>query len=98
MSSARLRLALCAAIVLLGAVVMGGWFLDVEPVKSVAPGFSAMKFNSAIFFVVAGVGLALAPAPASTARRVAVACGGFTAVVGALTLLEYVGGWAFCID
>ena len=98
MSSARLRLALCAAIVLLGAVVMGGWFLDVEPVKSVAPGFSAMKFNSAICFVVAGVGLALAPAPASTARRVAVACGGFIAVVGALTLLEYVGGWDFGID
>src|SRR4051812_43893086 len=59
--SEAVRLALCALAVLLGAAVMAGWLLEIEPLKSIVPGFATMKFNTALGFILSGLGLAAAP-------------------------------------
>jgi two-component sensor histidine kinase len=88
----RLRLALCAALALLGLAVIAGWLLEVEALKSIAPGLATMKFNTALGFVLTGAGLAWAPY--RRLRWPAVAAGLALLVLGTLTFAEY----AFNID
>jgi two-component sensor histidine kinase len=83
----QIRLVLCAAVVVLGLSVLGGWIYKIEVFKSVVPGLSTMKVNAAIGFILAGAGIGAAPY-----RRLRVpAC--FAALlllaIGAITLAEY---------
>jgi two-component sensor histidine kinase len=93
-----LRLALCALLVALGAAVITGWFIGNEPLKSVFPGLSTMKFNTALGFVLVGAGLAAAAYPSLVLRCTAIISGGLAALIGVLTLIEYAAGANIGID
>jgi two-component sensor histidine kinase len=92
-----LRLALCAAIVFLGCGVIVGWATGNEMVKSVVPGLSTMKVNTAIGFIFVGAGLALCGS-SRLGNGVAAALGLATIALGAATLSEYVTGADLGID
>src|SRR3989442_13418164 len=83
----------------LGVAVLVGWVFDVQTLKSVAPGLATMKANTAIALALAGVALALlAQSPLEPRRRrAAQVLSGAVALVGLLTLGEYLTGRSFGI-
>jgi diguanylate cyclase (GGDEF)-like protein/PAS domain S-box-containing protein len=83
-----------------GAAVICGWILDIALLKSVAPGLASMKLNAACAFLAAGVALWLlhTSAPGSQAIGIARALVVFVAVLGGLSLAEYLFGLEFGID
>jgi diguanylate cyclase (GGDEF)-like protein len=86
--------------VVVGLTVLVGWALDIESIKSVAPGLVSMKANTAIGFVLTGLSLWLLRDPAGQRRGVVVGrvLGGVVAAVAAATLAEYVFGIDLRID
>ncbi|MHB1134533.1 MAG: sensor histidine kinase [Chloroflexota bacterium] len=86
--------------VLVGFLVLAGWALANPTLMSFPPGFVAMKANTALCFVLAGVSLYLyVVAPSHpTARRFALACAFVVTVVGLFTLGEYLLGWDLGLD
>jgi two-component sensor histidine kinase len=85
----ELRLLLCGLLILLGTIVIAGWLLRIEPLKSVVPGFSTMKFNAALGFVLTGSGLWAAGSAWTRARLLGAAFGVVLVALGAATVLEY---------
>ncbi|MCX5656197.1 MAG: response regulator [Planctomycetota bacterium] len=83
-----------------GLLVLLGWLLDIPSLKSVLPGFVAMKANTAVGFVLAGMSLALFGRAARSVpiRRLSQACAGATALLGLLTLGQYLFALNFGID
>ena len=89
-----------AVVVLIGCLVLAGWLLGVETLKSILPGLISMKVNTAVAFVLAGVALWLLqeqPAGARTSR-IAHVCALIVALLSLLTLGEYLFGWSLGID
>ncbi|MGH6882817.1 MAG: two-component system sensor histidine kinase NtrB, partial [Hypericibacter sp.] len=91
-----LRAARIAGIIvgLLGVVVLIGWAGNVTLLKSILPGYSAMKPNTAIAFVLSALVLALTARreglPPSPVVPPAIAAGGLLVLaIGAATLVEY---------
>jgi signal transduction histidine kinase len=92
---------LSSAIVLItGMVVLVGWRWDVEVLKSIVPGLSTMKANTASAFVLAGTSLSLLTrrSPWPIGLAVAQGLGLAVAATGGLTLAEYLTGLNFGID
>ncbi len=91
-------------VIVVGFLVLVGWILDIAPLKSVIAGWATMKVNTAVGFVVAGVALWLAQTePTDQSRKpqrraIAQCCGGIVALLGVLTLGEYLAGWDLGID
>jgi two-component system cell cycle sensor histidine kinase/response regulator CckA len=91
-------------VALLGCLVLAGWVLDVAVLKSVVPGLTTMKGETALGFVPLGLSLwLLTPAPgsmevSSRRRLVARVLAAAVAVLGALVLGEYLFGWRVGID
>jgi PAS domain-containing protein len=84
-----------------GSVVLIGWILDIPVLKSISPGFVAMKANTAICFILIGLSLWLSQARWQgnrTARRIARLCAFVVFLTGFLTFLEYMLGWDLGID
>ena len=84
----------------IGIVVLVGWVLDLAVLKSVIPGFVAMKVNTAIGFVLAGGSLLLL-APESSPRdrhRIGWLLALGVALIGILTLGEEIFDWKLGID
>lgn len=87
-------------IIIIGGLVLGAWFFDIEAGKRVLPIFESMKFNTAVCFIACGAILqrkahvtALASCdPASLLLAV------FLLILPGLTLLEYGSGWQLGID
>src|SRR5213594_1992279 len=102
-TNARLP-ALAAGIVatLSGVTALTRWFVGTAPLRGMLPGSASMKANTALTFVLAGTSVCLAASGAAAmyrgARRVMEACAGAAALMGFLTLLEYVSGRALGID
>ena len=95
----RLVGAASVALVLLGAVVLIGWLLDVQVLKTVLPQRVSMKANTAVGFLVSGLALYAAQRQERTGRRSALK--GFAAFVfllGAATLVEFAGKINLHID
>ena len=96
------KLAASAALVVLatGVLVLFGWLLDIPSLKSVLPGLVAMKANTAAGFILAGMSLALLGRAARSVRirRLSQACAGATALLGLLTLIQYLFALDFGID
>src|SRR5437870_4483946 len=100
---ANARAASRAASVILalaGAIVLAGWWLNLPLLQSVVPGATAMKANTAVGFILAGLALWLLQAPAPHPRLAAVrrVCAGLIALIGLLTLSEIAFGWQLGID
>ncbi|HXE89875.1 MAG TPA: response regulator [Terriglobales bacterium] len=99
------RFARAAAVVamLVGIVVLGGWFFDLATLKSVLPGLVAMNFNTALSFALAGLALwLLAPDSVSAGKSglhfTGFACAALVTLAGALTLSQYLFNWNAGID
>jgi hypothetical protein len=86
--------------ILVGVLVLVGWFFDIPTLKSIIPGLATMKANTALSFILAGIALWIARHHPFTqgARRGAQVCALLVAVIGGLTLLEYLVGGDLGID
>lgn len=89
------------AAMLVGAGVLVGWALDSATLKSVLPGWVAMKPNTAVAFLLTGIAVLLPrpprppldrpPSPASL--RLSRACALLAGLIGLLSLAEYAFAW-----
>ena len=87
----------CATALLGSLVLIGGWGLDIGSLKSVLPGLSAMKVNTALAIAALGGGLTLT-AGGKGSRIAAGALAGVALAIGVLTLSEYAFDWNAGID
>jgi len=83
--------AAAGAVAVLGALVLVGWAFDVPLLKAVVSGLTTMKPNTALCFVLAGVGLGLRVGlhDRVTGRRIAQLCGALVLLIGVATLAEF---------
>jgi len=79
----------------LGLVVIVGWQTNNVTLVQVLPTFVPMQYNTALGFVLCGVGLL---AVIFGKKRLAVVAGGLAAAIGIATLLQYIFGLNFGID
>jgi translation initiation factor IF-2 len=83
-----------ALVLALGTVVLAGWALNVPTLQQIAPGYSSMKANAALGFVLGGGALLIA----GRSRSVSAALGAMVFAVGAATLAQYIVGTSFGVD
>jgi len=83
-----------------GGAVLVGWCCYIPALQSVLLGFVTMKANTALGFILAGVALALlgGASPSTPARWLSRACATIVALLGLLTLCQYLFGLNFGID
>jgi PAS domain S-box-containing protein len=94
----------------IAGVVLIGWLFNIPWLQTIIPGFVPMKANTALALVLCGAALWLSrerhpaedddvkPQRAALARRVAVGCAVAAALIGAITLCEYLFRWQHGID
>jgi signal transduction histidine kinase len=80
-----------------GLVILFGWAFDIVSIVSISPGLATMKVNTSIAFTLLGVALWLANVQPGVKRekvisRVYQVCAVVVALIGFLTLSEYVFG------
>jgi PAS domain S-box-containing protein len=93
--------ALCAWFaVLVGCLVLVGWWYDLDALKSGFPGLYPMQPNAAVGMILTGLALGLLRAEGAGPgrRRAGQACALVSTLIGALTLLEYVSGRNLGVD
>jgi two-component system, sensor histidine kinase and response regulator len=83
--------------VALGATVLLGWVLGLDSLKQVFPDMITMKVNAALGFLLGGVAL-WSIRPGHPISRRAVGFSIAVAIIGGVTLLEYVSGVSLGID
>jgi signal transduction histidine kinase len=81
-------------VALVGATVLGGWFFDIESLKTVY-GPITMKANTSVAFLLCGTALWLLSRRWRTTAAICAAAGG---AIGAATLMQHVTGWDLGID
>ena len=88
------------AVGLVGTIALSGWILGVEELKSFVPGQVAMKANTAISFILAGLALGIFErrSRSSLVRAAGIGASVVVATVGLVSLAEYVLGWQSGID
>ena len=88
------------AVAATGIVALLGWAVGIRPLTSISSEYVSMKPNTAFAFVLAGGSLYLLSArePDRYLRLAAVAASFVVAVIGVLTLSEYLYGWDLDID
>lgn len=100
--SEALRLArlMGIATVLLGLMVLAGWILQIEGIKSVLPGYVSMKANTALCFVLSGTSLLLGflSRPSPRKKIIVSILLAIVTLIASLTLIEYVTGLSFGLD
>lgn len=79
----------------LGLVVIAGWYTGSITLIKVVPSFSAMQFNTALSFLLCGIGLL---SVAFSKPRLASICGIAVSLIGLLTLIQYIFGINLGID
>ena len=84
----------------IGLVVMLGWIMDISTLRSIVPGLPAMRFNTALSFLLMGSSLwFLQNEEASqTHTGIGKALAGLALLISLLTLSEYLFGWNLGID
>src|SRR5687768_6272009 len=82
----------------MAAVVVVGWVLDVRILKGFLPGLISMKINAALGLLLAGCGVLLASRPERAPARAALACAAAVFALGSLTGLEHSTGVDLGID
>lgn len=93
---------------LIGTAVLLGWLLDVAALKSVLPGLTTMKANSALSFLLGGTAILLLPPGMQEIQGIsrrsrgkaglATLLGLSTLLIGGITLIEYLSGTALGLD
>ncbi len=80
---------------ILGLLVVIGWYSRNETLIQVVPYYAPLQFNTALGFLLCGIGLF-----AATFRKIipATICGGAAAALGGLTLIQYLANINFGID
>jgi PAS domain S-box-containing protein len=83
-----------------GVLVLMGWIAGISRLTSIDSSLVSMKPNTAIALVISGLSLRLLSrgAPNAYLRFAALAGAFFVALIGLLTLTEYVYGWDLDID
>ena len=91
------RVLLIAGIIasITGVLVFDGWFLNIPILVRLHPAVPGMAFNAALLLAVTGAGLL---AYSRRHSRFTMLCGGVVAVVGMLTLVQYLFGVDLRID
>jgi signal transduction histidine kinase/CheY-like chemotaxis protein len=86
--------------VLLGLVVLAGWVLDIEVLKSVVPGYVSMKANTALCFVLTGASLLIGHLlkPQSWTKACSIGLSAVVVFLTVATLVEYIGETSFGLD
>ena len=79
----------------LGLLVLLGWYTHNVTLVQVMPIFVPMQYNTALGFLLCGVGLL---SVGYRRPRLAMACGGLAGAVGLLTLIQYIFGLDLGID
>jgi diguanylate cyclase (GGDEF)-like protein len=79
------------------AVLVGGWGFGIAVLKSVLPGFSTMKPNTALAIAALGAALALA-ARGTIANALSELAAAVGLGIGIVTIAEYVFGWNLGVD
>ena len=79
----------------LGVVVLVGWYSHNTLLIQVSPAFVPMQYNTALGFFLSGISVV---AFVFKKRRATMTSGGFVGLVGLLTLIEYVSGMNLGID
>src|SRR5258708_5750710 len=89
-----------ATVIVIGCLVLVGWTFDIPFLKSVLPGLATMKVNTALAFILTGVGLWIwnDDQADQRRRRLAQVCGLAVLGIGLLSLSEYVFRWDLGID
>ncbi|MEA1951818.1 MAG: putative DNA binding domain-containing protein, partial [Planctomycetota bacterium] len=90
-----INLAAGASVLGLGLMVIFGWYVGSSTLVQVHPAFVPMQYNTALGFVLCGGSLLLL---FFDREKWAIAAGGLTALIGGLTLLQYVAGVSLGID
>ncbi len=93
----------CAFAILMGVLVLIGWWQDIAVLKSVTPGLPTMKPLAAVGFILSGTSLALLignkTAYVQTVSRViGYILAGAVSILGASVLSEYIFLWDLGID
>ena len=80
--------------------MLWGWALDIPALKSMVPGFTSLKANAALCFVLAGLALVCLDFHDSlpAARRTILVSASIILLVAGLTLIEQIVGFNFGID
>jgi diguanylate cyclase (GGDEF)-like protein/PAS domain S-box-containing protein len=88
------------AVTLTGFVVIAGWASDTPSLTSFPPDSARIKFNSGVCLALSGLSLyLLSDEDTGRARRwTGQIAAAFTALLGCVTLAQYLGGWDFGID
>jgi PAS domain S-box-containing protein len=86
------------AVALIGAGVLIGWTFDIPTLKGVFPHLSTMKANTALGMILGGISLSLLARYPAKARTVGRGCAAAIALIGALTLVEYLAHLDVGID
>ncbi|MBA3868071.1 MAG: PAS domain S-box protein [Anaerolineae bacterium] len=81
-------------VIAIGCLVITGWLFNITIFKSILPGLATMKFNTALAFVMAGIGLLVLRTQPRVTQIVAIVI----IVLGLLTISEYLFGWNLGID
>lgn len=86
--------------IVVGSLALVGWMLDIAVLKSAIPGLAPMEANTALAFILAGVSLWILQGEQTRqrARRFGLVSASIVAVIGLLTLSEYLFGWDAGLD
>jgi PAS domain S-box-containing protein len=79
----------------MGLMVLVGWYADNAVLVQLTPAWGPVPYNSALSFVLSGAGMLALTVGWS---RLAAACGTIVAVVGGLTLAEYLFDYSLGLD
>jgi len=83
------------SVTFVGFVVLIGWIFNIPTLKSISPGLVTMKANTAVAFILAGISLWILCKQKIGERVhfIAKSCATIVALIGLLTLTEYIFGW-----
>ncbi|MBD0385333.1 MAG: PAS domain S-box protein [Nostoc sp. C3-bin3] len=85
-------------VTLVGFVVLIGWYFDIQVLKSILPESVSMKPNTALGFVVSGLALNFLHSTRKLKRRISQGLALAIALLGLLTMSQYLLGWNLGID
>lgn len=85
-------------VVIGSCLVVVGWIFNIVTLKSILPGMTTMKFNTALCFILAGIALSQLNVATRQARHIVQISAALLSLIALLTLSQYIFGWNLGID